>query len=101
MPKRMVMKMRSRIRKVRSEREYEEVIDEYVTTGYRIKERGEKTANLIKPNYGGVASHVLIFLLIGWWTIFAANIIWLIYNYYTNSEEVLLKIISPHPQKEN
>ena len=87
----------TRIRKTRSEREYEEVIDEYITTGYKVQNRGQKTTSLINAKYGGVVSHILIFIIFGWWTIFVANIIWLAYNYYSNSDKVLVKLIDEPP----
>jgi hypothetical protein len=92
--------MKSRIRKTGTEKEYEEILDEYITLGYDVKERGEKTTRLVKSEYGGIGSHALIFIFIGWWTFFIPNIIWLIYNYYSNSNEVLLKIIEEKKSKE-
>jgi len=49
-----------RIRKTRSEREFDEVIDEYFTLGYKEEEKGEKSIRMIKPRYGGLLSHILI-----------------------------------------
>lgn len=82
-----------RIRKTRSSREYEEVIDEYITTGYKVQERGEKTTKLANAKYGGAVSHILIFIIFGWWTFFVANILWLAYNYYSKTDKVLVKLV--------
>ena len=40
--------MAARIRRVSSKKEFEQVIDDFVTTGYEITSRGETSANLIK-----------------------------------------------------
>ena len=81
----------NRIRKVKSQREYEQLIDEYVTLGYKVKDRGELTCALEKTNFGSVTSHVII-LIIFCWTFLIANVIWAVYNYYSNSDRVLLKL---------
>lgn len=82
-----------RIRKVRSEKEFEEVLDEYITIGYNEKERGEKTAMMMKTEYGGVSSHILIFAFTIWWTFGLGNVLWAIYNYYQKSDKVLIKLL--------
>lgn len=82
----------TRLRKPQTQREYEEIIDELITQGYKVESRGDKTTQLMKAAYGGVVSHILIFIVLGWWTIFIANIIWLAYNYYSNSDRVLVKL---------
>lgn len=81
-----------RIRKVQNQKEYEQVIDEYITLGYKIKSRGQDNCRLQKAAYGGLASHVLVAILTCWWTFFIGNILWLVYNYVSNSDNVLVKI---------
>ncbi|SCM56785.1 putative membrane protein {ECO:0000313/EMBL:CEA12757,1} [Methanothermobacter wolfeii] len=81
-----------RIRKTRSEREFDEVIDEYFTLGYKEEEKGEKSIRMIKPRYGGLLSHILI-LLLTWWTFGIGNILWAWYNYKKNSDKVLIKLV--------
>ena len=39
--------MANRIRRVTSQREFEQVIDDFVTTGYKVESRGENNALLI------------------------------------------------------
>ncbi|CEA12757.1 hypothetical protein [Methanobacterium formicicum] len=82
----------TRIRKTRSEREFEEAIDEYITMGYKVQSRGEKTAQLLKAQYGSLLSHILI-LIFFCWTFLLANLLWLVYNYYSKSDKVLVKLI--------
>ena len=81
-----------RIRKAKTQREYEQLIDEYVTLGYKVKERGELTCALEKVNYGSVVSHVIVAIISAWWTLFIGNVVWALYNYFSNSDRVLLKL---------
>jgi hypothetical protein len=85
----------TRIRKTTNQQQYEELIDEYITKGYKTQKEGQQTYNLMKPNYGTLASHIIIAILTCWWTLFIGNIIWAIYNYYQNSDEILIKINNP------
>ena len=81
-----------RIRRAQNQKEYEQLLDEYITLGYKIKSRGETTCNLQKSSYGGIVSHIIIFCVIGWGSFLIGNILWLVYNYYSKSDKVLLKI---------
>lgn len=82
----------NRIRKVKSQREYEQLIDEYVTLGYNVKDRGELTCALEKTNFGSVTSHAIVAVVSVWWTFFIGNIVWALYNYYSKSDRVLIKL---------
>lgn len=81
--------MQTRIRKVKTEREYEEIIDEFITTGYKIRAKGNQTTKIVKPYYGNAILHILLFIF----TFFIGNIIYLTYSYFSNSEEVIIKIV--------
>ena len=82
----------NRIRRCNSRKEFEQLIDEYVTLGYSVAERGENNAAVIKKNFGSVTSHVIVAIATCWWTIFIGNIVWAVYNYYSKSDRVLIKI---------
>lgn len=64
-----------------------------ITLGYKVQERGEVTAQLTNEKYGSAISHILIILFTVWWTFGVANVLWLVYNYYTKSDKVLVKLI--------
>lgn len=83
-----------RIRRVNNQRELETLVDEFITMGYRVVEEGETSTKLKKKEYGGGLAHLIIFLVIGWWTFFLANIAYAIFKYYTG-EEVLVKVEGP------
>ena len=57
-------KMINRIRRCSSRKEYEQLIDDYITVGYTVKARGEDNARLIKK--GRHTKHGLVFLLTFW-----------------------------------
>jgi hypothetical protein len=86
-----------RLRKAYSESEFESVIDDYITQGFKVKSRGEKSAQMIKAVYGSMLSHLILFVFT-FWTFFIANILWLAYNYTTKSEKVLVKLVEKIPQ---
>ena len=81
-----------RIRNTKSQREYEQLIDEYITLGYTVQERGEITCSVINKRFGGLVSHIIIAILTAWWTFFIVNIIWLGYNYIYKSDKVLIRL---------
>ena len=68
--------MAQRIRRVSSQKEYEQVVDDFITQGYKVVSRGESTSNLIKKKTATGAGHVLVFLVFGWWTFLIANILY-------------------------
>lgn len=83
--------MKTRIRNVKNKEEMDYLVDDFVTMGYTISEEGEKSVKVIDKKYGGVGSHILIFIFF-FWTYGIVNILWLIYNYYDKSQEVFIRI---------
>ena len=80
-----------RIRKVESKQKMEELIDDYITLGYRVVTEGEVTTKMKKTEYGGIGAHILIFIVTVWFTLGLGNVAYAIYRYYTG-DEVLIKI---------
>lgn len=81
-----------RIRRVESQREKENVTDDYVTQGYEVMARGENTCKLREHGgWGSFAGHVIVFLLFGWWTLGISNLIFALYKRYSG-EKVLIKL---------
>jgi hypothetical protein len=80
-----------RIRQVETSKEFEQVIDDYITLGYKIKERGNLSTVVKKVEYGGILAHLLIFVLTVWFTLGLGNVAYALYKYYTG-EEVLIKM---------
>ncbi|MDR2544907.1 MAG: hypothetical protein LBD03_05105 [Methanobrevibacter sp.] len=82
-----------RIRKVQNSREMEAVIDEYITLGYREKERGQDTVRMFRSGgYGSLFVHFILFYFT-FYTFGLLNIAYLIYSYYegARADNVMIK----------
>lgn len=55
--------MANRIRKCYTEKEFELIIDDFITTGYEIKSKGERNALLIKSCYTFCATAFCLFII--------------------------------------
>ena len=88
----------SRLRRVETQQEFERVVDDYITQGYKVKSRGQASAQLHEADYGTVVAHILIFVFFGWWTLGLANLIYLGYKYWS-SESVTVKLDNDSPQQ--
>lgn len=80
--------MANRVRRCKDLREMEQIIDDFVTTGYVVKSRGENNALLIKK--GKHTKHLLVFLLTCW-SFGVGNIIYALIP-VKNEDEVMLKV---------
>ncbi len=80
--------MAERIRRVSSQREFEQVIDDFVTTGYKVVTRGENNALLKKFKK---KNHGLVAALTVWWTCGLGNLIYACIP-ASVEDEVLVKI---------
>ena len=85
--------MINRIRRCSSRKEYEQLIDDYITMGYTVKARGEDNARLIKK--GCHTKHGLVFLLTFWWTLGIGNLIYALIP-VRDEDDILLKLESEH-----
>lgn len=81
--------MANRIRRCKNSRELEQLIDDFITTGYEIKSRGENNALLIKK--GKHSKHFLVFLLTFWFTMGIGNLIYALIP-VKNQDEIMLKV---------
>jgi len=81
-----------RIRKVKSRAEMDEIVDDFITQGYKVIGEGKSSVQLKRSEWGTASMHILILILLGCWTIGIANLIYaLIAN--SNSERVLVKLV--------
>lgn len=80
--------MADRIRRCRNQREMEQVIDDFVTTGYKVKSRGTDNALLVKYKK---KNHAKIAALTVWWTCGLGNLIYYFMPEKTE-DEVMIKI---------
>jgi len=83
-----------RVRKCDDETEYERVIDDHITQGYDVKDRGQDSARLKKTTFGGLGAHLVILVLFGWWTVGVANGVYAAYKYWADSKEMQVKVVA-------
>lgn len=81
--------MGNRIRRCADVKEFERAIDDYITTGYTVKSRGEENALLIKR--AAKNKHLLVFLLTFWFTVGIGNLIYALIPAKIE-DEVLVKL---------
>ena len=82
-----------RLRRVHSESEMEQIIDDYVTQGYEIVNRGERSSLVRKKQLGTGLGHFLTFLLTVWWTFGLGNLSYAMVARYMLSEKVLVRLV--------
>ncbi len=82
----------NRVRRTDSRRDYENIIDDYITLGYEVLERGENSTRLRKKSWGTMGWHILVFIVLGWWTLFLANIAYALMARYWLAEEMLVRM---------
>lgn len=76
-----------RLRRCTSQQEMERVIDDTVVRGYKIINRSETSALIVKRTYESVGTHVFLALF----TAGVGNIIYAILK-YQGSEQIALKV---------
>ena len=79
-----------RLRKTSSQKEMENLIDDYITQGYEVIERGERSTMLRKKTWGSSSGHVLWICLTGWWTFGLGNLVYALIA-HNSAESVFLK----------
>ena len=79
-----------RLRKVSSQKEMENLIDDYVTQGYEIVERGERSTMLRRKTWGSTSGHMLWFLLTVWFTVGFGNLVYALIAHFS-AEQVFVK----------
>jgi len=81
----------ARIRRVQTKREMEQTIDDFVTQGYKIDSRGNRSAMMKEKDWGSGAGHIVVAALTIWWTLGIGNVLYAIYKNLT-AEKVQIKI---------
>lgn len=72
-----------RIRRADTAREFERVVDDMVTQGWRVTEQGQSSCLLRQNTWGTGVGHFLWFLLAGWWTLGLANLAYALVAHWT------------------
>ncbi len=80
-----------RIRRVDDQQNMEQVVEDFLTRGYKIKTEGQDSTMLKKKTWGSGGMHIVIAVLTIWWTLGLGNVAYAIYKYLT-AEEVQVKV---------
>ena len=83
-----------RIRRVRDQREMENLLDDYVTQGYEVITQGQNSILVRRKSWGSVAGHIFCALATAWFTMGIGNIAYALVAHYT-AEQVMVKIDIP------
>lgn len=63
-------------------------IDDAKDEGWEVaEEHDEKRAVLVKRKTGTALDHLIIFLLVGWWTLALANLVYWAYKHFIDVDE--------------
>ncbi|DAC85279.1 hypothetical protein QIT48_gp01 [Haloterrigena jeotgali icosahedral virus 1] len=66
-------------------------IEDAQIEGWEIQEERNDSAVMIRRKKGTLTAHILIFLLLGWWTIGLANLLYLCYKYFVDKEKKVVR----------
>ena len=80
-----------RLRRVSSRREMESIVDDYVTQGYQVVNKGEASTPVRKKTWGTAGGHILWAVLTVWWTLGLGNLVYALIAHY-GAEQVFIKI---------
>jgi hypothetical protein len=81
----------ARVRRVDDQKEMEQVTEDFLTRGYKIKNEGQNSTMLKKKTWGSGSGHLVVAVLTIWWTIGIGNVIYAVYKNLT-AEEVQIKV---------
>ncbi len=80
--------MANRIRRCSTDKEFEQVIDDFITTGYELQSRGTNNALLIKKKK---KEHAKVALWTVWWTAGLGNLVYALIPAKVE-DEVMIKL---------
>lgn len=82
-----------RIRHARDQRDLEHIVDEFVTQGYEVENRGQRSAVVEEQKgWGSLGVHVILFLTT-WWVLWVPNLVYAVVK-HSGAETVHIKVRS-------
>lgn len=66
-------------------------VDDLKTEGWKVSEEGNNRAVMMKPDYGGLGIHIIIFIIFGWWTLGIANAAYAGWCYFKRSDKRVVR----------
>lgn len=80
----------TRIRHAKDRAQAEQMLDEFITQGYKVEASGETNMIVKKSTWGSLSGHLLVALLTVWWTFGIGNLVYALAVH--KSDEVMIKI---------
>ncbi len=85
--------MGQEIIRVKNNKELETQTENSIMEGFKIENKTNKMVTLTKAgNFGNPLIHVIVFVFLGWWTVFVANIIYAAYCYTSKAQNRMIRI---------
>jgi hypothetical protein len=80
----------TRIRHAKDRAQAEQMLDEFITQGYKVENSGETGMLVKKSTWGSTAGHIGVALFTVWWTLGLGNLVYALIVH--KSDEVMIKI---------
>ncbi len=87
----MVKRSMTRIRRVKDTKEMEQVTEDFLTRGYKVKQEGQNSTMVKKHTWGSGTGHLVVAVLTIWWTFGIGNVAYAIYENLT-AQKVQIKV---------
>ena len=85
--------MGQEIIRVKTQKELEKLTENSIMEGFKIENKTANMVTLVKAgNFGNPIIHLIVFVFLGWWTLFIANIIYAVYCYTSKTQNRMIKI---------
>ncbi|MBP1909725.1 hypothetical protein [Methanolobus bombayensis] len=73
--------------------EFEREIEDKTVEGWTVKSRNENLAVMSKPGgWGSAVGHLLVFIVLGWWTLLIGNLIYALFAHAGSAQELHIKV---------
>ena len=80
------------VKRVENKKALELTIEDKQTEGYKLASSTDYQAAMYKNNYGSFVGHIIVFVLFGWWTLFVANLLYMLICFFAKKEELIIKV---------
>jgi hypothetical protein len=84
-----------RIRHAETQFQAEQILDEFITQGYKVQSQGQNTVIVKQSSWGSLPGHLLVALFTVWWTFGLGNLVYALAVH--KSDEVTIKVDAAEP----
>ncbi|WP_042701853.1 hypothetical protein [Methanobrevibacter arboriphilus] len=76
---------------IKSKEQLERIIENWGSIGYNVADRGVDWVVLRKQSFGSLGTHIIFFFLT-WMILWIPNILYALYSYYLNKDELMFRV---------